>query len=206
MALTQDQLDMLAKGDLVAKLCVEIDAAAPLRYCSGEDPVTVGGDLYLPRILIGRSFSLVSPSVSKATLKIDDGDAEVRTAWYADPFSGYQVTITMLLREPIETTWTTGAALSWHCDKGSFRANLFELRLRSSYGHRRRYGLEVGNRSTFQKAPEPGETFAFSSGEVSVSGSSDGGWRWWHGLVGSAPETENPEPSHRPTGRRTPTP
>ena len=168
MALTQDQLDMLAKGDLVAKLCVEITAATPLRYCSGEDAVTVSGDLYYPRIIVGRSFALVNPSTSKATIKIDDGDTEIRTAWYADPFSGYQITVTMLIREPIETTWTEGAALSWYCDKGSFRMNMFELRLRASYGHRRRYGLEVGNRSTFRKAPEPGESFRFVGGSTTV--------------------------------------
>jgi hypothetical protein len=189
----------------VAKLCVEIDAATPLRYCSGEDPVTVGGDLHLPRILIGRSFSLVNPSISKTTLKIDDGDKQIRSAWYADPFSGYPVTITMLLREPSETVWTVGASLTWHCDKASFRANLFELRLRSSYGHRKRYGLEVGNRSTFTKAPEPGETFAFSSGEVTVSSPVDTGWRWWHSLVSNPDEPEAPDTTERkPSGRRSP--
>jgi hypothetical protein len=169
MALTQDQLDMLAMGDLVAKLCVEIDAATPLRYCSGEDAVTVSGELYYPRVIVGRSFALVNPSTSKTTLKLDDGDTEIRLAWYADPFSGYQVTVTMLIREPIETTWTEGAALSWHCDKGSFRGNMFELKLRSAYGHRRRFGLEVGNRSTFRRAPEPGESFQFIGGSTTVN-------------------------------------
>jgi hypothetical protein len=168
MPLTQAQLDKLAKNELVAKLCVEIDASSPLRYCSGDTAVTVDADLYTPRDVRGDTFKLTSPNASKARVMIDDGDLTVRTAWYSDPFSGYTVTINILLRELSENAWTTAATVAWYCDTGGFTGNIFELRLRSSYGHRKRFGLVTGNRSLFEGAPEAGETFEFSNGSTPV--------------------------------------
>jgi hypothetical protein len=220
MALTQDQLDKLAKNELIAKLCVKIDAASPLTYCSGVDAVTIdvgaGDELYMPRYIRGDRFALVNPSVSKARIRLDDGDKSIRSVWYADPFSGYEVDVTLLLREPEEHAWSESIFLAWECDFGQFADNFFELILRSAFGHRQRWGLLVGNRSQFDNAPEPGETFEFAGSSVTVTSSNQnvGGIPYaYRSLIGNyvpdiggvqSNETgpENQEESRSPSGRR----
>jgi hypothetical protein len=168
MALTADQVAMLNREDTVQKLAVEINASTPLRYCTGEKSVTIDSDLYSPRVIYGDSFALVSPSKSTTKIRIDDGDLVLRTAWYSDNFSGYACTIYLLARQLEERTFTEVTSLAWTIDVCSFKRNMFSIKLRSSYGHRQRFGLMVGNKSVFPRAPEVDEVFKFSGPDVYI--------------------------------------
>jgi hypothetical protein len=191
MALTEAQIAMLSHEDTVQKLAVEINASTPLRYCTGEKSVTIDSDLYVPRIIMGNSFALVNPPSSSTKLIIDDGNTEIRTAWYSDNFSGYSCTIHLLARQLYERTFTEVTSLTWTIDVCSFRRNLFTIRLRASYGHRQRFGLMVGSRSTFPRAPEADEVFRFSGANAYIPPS------------GGAADIQSPESdSYRDMGDR----
>jgi len=129
------------------------------RYCSGTDAVKIGDDWYTPRPLEGDEFALADPRSARTSITIGDQDGVVRTAYYAERFSGSTATVYLLLRKPPVQTWSQVTSVAWKCENcedvgdGWFRVNLS-----GASGHRQRAGLRIGTRSEFNYAPEPGET------------------------------------------------
>ena len=203
MALTATQIAALSEGLAVAKLAIEVDATSPLRYCSGQNPVQVGGDWYAPRWVDGSVFELTSPQNAKAQVRIDDRDKVLETAWYSDRFSGYDVTINVLLRTPPEKAWTLATSVVWQCEKAEPVRGVMNIRLHAAGGHRQRWGLVIGNTSRFPWAPTADTRFTFGANVVTVR----------EPIVdapGRTPPVDDPPPAggdmiRRPSGHRTPT-
>ena len=162
MALTQAQLDALAEKTSEGKLAVKIDATTPLLYCSGTDPVQVAAEWYYPRNISGSFFMLSDPAAAKTSVKIDNRDGAVETAWYTDRFSGYDVEVHILLRTPPSKEWVLASSVTWVEEKTTTRGGDLTVRLHGASGHRQRFGLTVGNTSLFPRAPKVGEIFVFS--------------------------------------------
>jgi hypothetical protein len=171
MALSVAQIAALRSQNAEGKLCVEIDASSPLRYCSGENPAQVGSDWYMPRWMRGSNFDMTSPLKAKTSIEIDDRDKTIETAWLSERFSGFDVSIHILLRTPPEREWITASSLTWKCETGSCRGGMtFVLNLSAASGYRQRYGLTLGNSSLFPWAPPEGTKFTFGSNVATVSG------------------------------------
>lgn len=66
---TATQLAALGQTDQLAKVAVEIGTSAPLRYCTGADPVTIGSDLYRPRELRFGKIGWGDPDAQTSTLR-----------------------------------------------------------------------------------------------------------------------------------------
>ena len=159
MAFTAAQLALLQDEHTEAKLAVDIAITSPLRYCTGTDAIKIGANWYTPRPLEGDEFALADPRSARVSITIGDQDGTVRTAYYAERFSEFTVTVYLLLREPPTQTWAEVVSVAWACENcedvgdGWFRVNLS-----GASGHRQRAGLRIGTRSEFNYAPEPGET------------------------------------------------
>ena len=170
MALSPAQLAALRQGHAQGKICVEIDATSPLRYCTCQNPVQVGSDWYYPRWMRGSQFDLTSPGASRTVIEIDDRDKVIETAWYLDRFSGDDVSVHILLRTPPDESWTTASSFVWKCEKGACKGGVvFVLSLFAAMGSKQRYGLTVGNSSIFPWAPQPGTQFTFGGNTTVAS-------------------------------------
>ncbi len=195
---TASQLSRLLNRAQDGKLCLWIarDTEADLFYCSGADPVTVDANLYLPREMSFDAFALGDPTETGQRISIDDADAVVRTAWYAERFSMKLATVTLLLRLPDEESWTEVYSVEWYVRYGLYGGAQFDVELHAAVGLRPRAGLVVGHRGIFPNAPEPGQSVRVGGYYASFPG---GG--------GGSGGTNGRDPNQRiirPSGRLTP--
>lgn len=134
---------------------VKIDLTTDLLYCTGVNPVTLATVTYQPRGMEVSAINISDPTSSSATVKIDDLDGTVGTAWYTNRFTGVTATIT-------EAIWYGGAweivrTIPWLCT-GVERTSdgVVILSLSGAGGMKPRAGLELASRASFHLAPEPG--------------------------------------------------
>jgi hypothetical protein len=170
MALTDAQLTALRLGHATGKLCLEIDCASPLRYCTGQNAVEIDSDWYYPRWMKGRNIDLTNPGNSKTSVRIDDRDRVLETRNYTDRFSGYDATVHILLKEDGAASWTTASSFVWGIERAVSDGVSFQLFLYAAAGTKKKFGLTKGNLSIFPWAPEPGTSFKFGSGSTSTTG------------------------------------
>jgi hypothetical protein len=173
MSVTAAQLALLRQHQHEAKVALDIPwpTQDTQYFCSGEDAVTVGSNLYLPRAIEADKLSLANPSKARATIDIDDADHAIKSMVLSgvETCSGLETTVYFLLRQPGQNTWTTVAQVDWiiHSTEGKPDGWL-ALNLFAASGTRPRAGLLVGNRSEFEYAPEAGETFIIGNSAAGV--------------------------------------
>jgi hypothetical protein len=161
--LTATQLALLQAPSQQIKGAVAIGTVAPMRYCTGVDPITIDANVYRPRMITFDDIKLDDPSGTTTSVVIDDLEGDIRTAWYAERFSGLAVDIYIFARTE-GGTWTEVIDLSWLCTTCSFnKKGQFRLNLSGGAGLVPRAGLMTGNRTDFMFAPEPGEAMRFGS-------------------------------------------
>lgn len=183
MAYTAAQWAILLSDADDAKLCFKMtrDVEADLLYCSGGDPVSISTDDYIPREMQFDALTLGDPSRTGLKIGIDDADSVVRTAWYAERFSGNACLVTLLLKLKSEGAWTSVYEVEWKVRYGGYRRNgEFDIELHAAVGLRPRSGLLVGSRGEFQYAPEPGASIRVGSYSAGIGGSSGGTAAGWN--------------------------
>lgn len=164
---TDDQLAALASRyqDCTALIELTLTSGA-LRYCTGDRPVTYGGDVYDPRGMTIDSMVLDDPQRSRMAVSLDDLDGEVRSAWYEErmgltsaAWSGNTLTVVLEVNDAdvIEIPWRCRAC---RVDRrGRFRIELLGISTLKP-----RAGLQTGQRAEFFAAPEPGLQIRYQNG------------------------------------------
>jgi hypothetical protein len=108
-------------------------------------------------------IKLDDPTGATTSVVIDDLEGDLRTAWYAERFSGLAVDIYLFLRTD-GGTWTEIVDLSWLCTTVAYNMKgQFRLNLAGGAGLCPRAGLMTGNRTDFMFAPEAGEAMRFGA-------------------------------------------
>lgn len=167
--LSAAQLALLQAPAQEVKAAVEVAIASPLRYCTGADAIEIDSDWYTPRSLAFDEIKLDTPSSASCAVVIDDLEGDIRTAWYAERFSGTDVTFHILLRQE-GGTWAQMFSLVWYCTTCAYNKHgEFRINVAGGAGLRPRAGLRMGNRTDFPFAPEPGEAMKFGSGGIVFS-------------------------------------
>lgn len=185
LGLTATQLALLQDPAQQIKAAVAIGTAAPLRYCTGANPIQIGADWYTPRAIEFDEIKLDDPIAATTTIVIDDLDGVLRTKWYSERFSGLTVDIYVYALAD-GATWTEVVDLSWICTTVQFnRKGQMKLGLLGGAGLRPRAGLMTGNRNQFMFAPEPGEAMRFGTSGITFNPGS-------------------PDPPPPPTGQQNP--
>ena len=169
LGLTATQLALLQASSQQIKGAIAIGTAAPLRYCTGVDPISIDANWYLPRMITFDDIKLDDPTGAVTSVVIDDLDGVIRTVWYSERFSGLTVDI-YLFALAAGATWTEVIDLSWICTTCAFnKRGQFRLNLSGGAGLCPRAGLMTGNRTAFMFAPEPGEALRLGVGGISFS-------------------------------------
>lgn len=171
LTLTATQLALLQSHSQAVKAAVDIDITSPLRYCTGADPVQVGGNWYTPRALKFDSIKMDAPLQATSAVVVDDLDGTIRALWYAERFSGVDVDLHILIRSG--SAWTSVVTLEWYASTCAFnQRGQFRINLLGGAGTRPRAGLMTGNRTDFMFAPEPGEAMRFGANGGGITFSS----------------------------------
>lgn len=169
LGLSAAQLALLQSPSQQIKAGLAIGTVSPLRYCTGVDAIQIDGNWYTPRMLTFDDIKLDNPSGAATSVVIDDLEGDIRTAWYAERFSGLTVDIYLFARTD-GGTWTEFIDLSWLCTTVAFnKQGQFRLNLAGGAGLCPRAGLMTGNRASFMFAPEPGEAMRFGATGSGIS-------------------------------------
>jgi hypothetical protein len=125
------------------KVAVEIGTSTPLRFCTGRDPVTYGGDVYEPRGLELGEISIAGAGKG-TSLTLDNTDGNMTAANFSETFSGKTVTAHFFLRRKREA-WTHVLSLEWTCETLAWNLSAISLELSWGVGTRPKAGLEVAS-------------------------------------------------------------
>ena len=174
---TAAQWALLLSEAQAAKLCLKIDRTVEddVLLCSGENPVTTGGDDYVPRAIMYDALALGDPTRTSLKLTIDDADEAIRDTWRDERFSGLPCTVTLLLRYIEGGAWESVYEVDWNCRFGNYAGPEFFVELHAASGFRPRYGGTTATRAEFPYAPEPGRSIRLGSGSASFDGGPPGG-------------------------------
>lgn len=161
--LTATQLALLQSPSQLVKGAVAIGTVSPLRYCTGVDPIQIDSNWYTPRMISFDDIKLDDPTGAATAVAIDDLEGDIRTAWYAERFSGLTADIYLFARTD-GGTWTEVIDLSWIITTCSYnKRGQFRINLVGGAGLCPRAGLMTGNRTDFMFAPEAGEAMRFGA-------------------------------------------
>lgn len=165
--LTSTQLALLQARTQQIKASISIGITSPLRYCTGADAISIDANWYTPRNMSFDEIKLDSPNSAACAIVLDDLDGVIRTAWYAERFSGVDVDMYLHILTS-DGTWTEVIDLGWICTTCAFnKFGQFRLNLIGGAGLRPRAGLMTGSRTSFPFAPEAGEALRFGTGGIS---------------------------------------
>lgn len=149
-------------------VCVEIDATTPIRLTTWSDAVAYDGDTYLPSDLRVSDVVFNTPKASSASFSIGDLDGTIRTAWYAEQFSQFDVNLYQLHLGD-DGSWTVTQSVTWKCSTCTARRDgTFAVRLTSAGGLRQRAGLITGSRELFPHAPVAGTPIKIGAVGITV--------------------------------------
>lgn len=157
ISLTTDQATALGLESRHKVTAIKIDRTTDLLYCTGVDPVTLAGDLYMPRGLNVSGLVTGDPANSRARVVLDDADGVVGASWYSERMSGCAITITDATRVAGAWVVTSTNVLTINTVQRAPEGTLV-LDCVAAEGYNPTACLIAGTRLNFHLAPEPGES------------------------------------------------
>jgi len=128
------------------KVAVEVAHTTPLRYCTGDDPVEVSGEMYYPRAMSLEPVVQDDPDQSRCALVIDDRDLELRAWMYLQGgFSEKTVTISELQWDDSIHTWRVTRSWEIQAENSQWTRTDHRINLNGAVGFRPRAGSAVGS-------------------------------------------------------------
>ena len=168
LTVTTSQRDLLEDAFQTVCVCVEIDVTTPIRLTTWSDAVTYSGDVYTPSALKVSDVVFDAPRASKASFSIVDLDGTIRTLWYAELFSQFDVSLHQLHLNDAGV-WAVTQSVIWKCSNCTTKRNgLFTVNLTSAGGLRQRAGLMTASRDLFPHAPIPGSPIKIGAAGITV--------------------------------------
>jgi len=107
--LTSAQISALQREAARVKIAVEIGTSTPLRYCTGQEPVTISGAVYTPAVLTVSEVRVGALRSSEVRIAIADEDGSLSAAAYSG-VSGAPATVYLLV-ESDDGTWSNPVEL-----------------------------------------------------------------------------------------------
>jgi len=168
LTVTTSQRDSLESAFQRVCVCVHIEASTELYWTTWSSPVVYSGETYTPKSMQVSDVVFDAPKSSSASFSVFDLDGTIRTAYYTEQFSQFDVNLYQLHLQD-DGTWLATQSVTWKCSNcRTKRDGLFTVNLTSAGGLRQRAGLITGSRDLFPFAPLPGSKIRIGATGITV--------------------------------------
>jgi len=126
-----------------AKFAIKIETLTPYYWCSGHNPVTIGGDVFTPKGMKVPELT-IGTTDSRSSLIVEDVSSALETQNYTERFSALQTE--WYLGMVVGGVWQQIYALTWSIQQTHWRLGQFRFALAGGVGTYPRSGLPVFSR------------------------------------------------------------
>jgi len=168
LTVTTSQRDSLESAFQTVCICVHIEASTERYWTTWSSPVVYSGETYTPKAMQVSDVVFDAPKAASASFSVVDLDGEIRSIWYDEQFSQFDVNVYQLHLQD-DGTWLATQSVTWKCSNCQAKRNgLFTVNLTSAGGLRQRAGLITGSRDIFPFAPLPGSKIRIGATGITV--------------------------------------